>query len=316
MTRMVPVGPVKDRREEYLAASPPPSDPPGPGMVWVPGGEFLAGSEGFYPEEAPPRPCTVSGFWMDARPVTNGQFAAFVKATNYRTTAEQEIRRDGRQLAPHGIVFVPPKEPVSLDDPSGWWRMVYGASWRAPRGPRAPRPARWTVHPVVQVSYADACAYAAWAGKALPSEQEWEFAARSGLDGAVFAWGNTDRTEGDAPLANRWLGRFPHENLKGGGHRYTSPAGSFPANRYGIFDLIGNVWEWTSTPQSGSLAAEAPAGCGCGGKQGEVPRHVLKGGSHLCAPTYCFRYRPAAKSSQEIDTSTSHIGFRCIVRPG
>ncbi|WP_435169080.1 formylglycine-generating enzyme family protein [Falsirhodobacter sp. 1013] len=293
----------RDRLDDYHAARPAPGAPPRPGMVWVPGGTFLKGCDHFYPEERPQASCDVAGFWMDTTPVTNAGFRAFVKATGHVTTAEQPIFEGGRALPPHGMVFVSPKEPVPLEDPTRWWRIVDGATWQAPRGPASSRPDRWLFHPVVQVSLADAQAYARWAGADLPSEAEWEFAARAGLDGAVFAWGDVD----DPAAANRWRGTFPRQSEKRGG-RYTSPVDQHPPNRYGLRDMIGNVWEWTASP------AKEPGSCCSAPTGGTAPRHVLKGGSHLCAPNYCFRYRPAARMFHDVTAPTSHIGFRCVIR--
>ena len=298
-------------------------------MVWVPGGDFLMGSEDFYPEERPVQARTVPGLWVDHHPVTNAEFRRFVKDTGHLTTAETapsaadfpEASHD--QLVPGSLVFTPPDRAVPLHDFRAWWSWVPGAQWRHPEGPRSTLHGRER-HPVVHVSQADAAAYAAWAGKNLPIEAEWEYAARGGLEGATYAWGNT-LTVRARTMANIWHGRFPHENLALDGFERTSPVGSFPPNGYGLVDVCGNVWEWTIssfTPdhglagRPGARPAERPC---CGPTSPTRPvddRLVIKGGSHLCAPNYCLRYRPAARQAQTRDTSTSHLGFRCVLRPG
>jgi formylglycine-generating enzyme len=214
------------------------------------------------------------------------------------------------------VVFRKPGGPVDLRDYRAWWEYVPGANWQHPEGPGSTIEGR-DDHPVVHVSYDDACAYAAWAGKELPSEAEWEFAARGGLDGATYAWGDECAPEG-RPMANTWQGRFPWENLRQDGYERTSPVDAFAANGYGLYDMTGNVWEWTSTAFARFGAETAKQSC-CLPKEpgGHIPRRVVKGGSHLCAPNYCLRYRPAARQGEAIDTSACHIGFRCIVRtPG
>lgn len=304
------------------------------GMVWVPGGTFLMGSEEFYPEERPVRRSSVRGFWMDARPVTTGQFGRFVRATGYVTVAERPLDPalyPGAQpdlLVPGSAVFVPTAGPVDLDDNRNWWAYLPGASWRHPSGPGS------TIdgldhHPVVHVAFEDAATYAAWAGRELPTEDEWECAARGGLEGARFAWGDEDLPGGRA-MANTWQGEFPWQNLELDGYARTSPVGAFPANGYGLYDVTGNVWEWTTTPYAVAVTPTRRARACCApvgavapkvteamatDRDGEIPRRVIKGGSHLCAPNYCLRYRPAARQPQTVDTSTSHMGFRCVVRP-
>lgn len=304
-------------------------------MQWIPGGTFRMGSDKHYPEEAPVHRVTVDGFWMDRTPVTNGDFRRFVAATGYVTFAEiPPDPKDYPGALPHmlfagSLVFAPPVHAVDLRDWSQWWTFLKGADWRHPFGPKS------TIrglddHPVVHVAYRDAKAYAKWAGKDLPTEAEWEFAARGGLDGAEFAWGD-DFTPGGKHMANTWQGNFPHENLGLDGYEHTSPAAAFPPNGYGLYDMIGNVWEWTSDWYVPRHDADAPKAC-CiaenprGGREDRsydpwqpqirIPRKVLKGGSHLCAPNYCRRYRPAARHPEPVDTSTSHVGFRCIIRKG
>jgi sulfatase modifying factor 1 len=305
---------------ETLAA---PGPPPYKDMVWVPGGTFLMGSDQHYPEEAPARRATVEGFWIDRHPVTNLQFRRFVKETGYVTLAERApdpARYPGalpELLVPASVVFVAPPGPVPLDDHYQWWRYLPGAHWRKPEGEGSSLNGRER-HPVVQVAFEDALAFATWAGKALPSEAEWERAARGGLEGKEFAWGDELHPAGRM-MANTFQGDFPHYNSLADGYERTSPVGTYPPNGFGLFDMIGNVWEWTADWWSGPGAAAANC---CGAETASVdpsdaariPRKVTKGGSHLCAPSYCRRYRPAARMAQPIDTSTSHLGFRCIVR--
>jgi formylglycine-generating enzyme required for sulfatase activity len=307
-------------------------------MVWIPGGSFRMGSDRHYPEEAPVHDATVDGFWMDRYLVTNTAFAGFVQATGYVTAAEKvPLAGDypgalPEMLVAGSVVFVQPDRRVDLRNHFNWWSWLPGADWRHPEGPNSSLRGRdW--HPVVHVTYADALAYAAWAGKTLARETEWEFACRGGLDGAEFAWGNEFTPHGKQ-MANTWQGEFPIENLGRDGNERTSPVRAFPPNGYGLFDMIGNVWEWTEdwyqehreSPDAHQDSCCAP-GSGVNPQGGaadasidprrsstNIPRKVLKGGSHLCAPNYCRRYRPAARMAHDVDTSTSHLGFRCILR--
>lgn len=303
-------------------------------MIHLPGGAFLMGSDRFYPEEAPVRRVQVDGFWIDETPVTNRDFARFVEATGHITLAE--IAPDPKDypgmdptMAQAGsLLFQRTSGPVPLDDASQWWRFSIGTNWRHPHGPDAELDIL-ADHPVVHVAYADAEAYAAWAGKALPTEAEWEYAARGGLDGADYAWGN-ELAPGGVCQANYWQGAFPFANILSDGYERTSPVGTYSPNGYGLFDMIGNVWEWTSDWFAQPRIERKTKGSCCvpanprGGTKREsldpanpaipIPRKVLKGGSHLCAPNYCQRYRPAARHPQAVDSSTSHIGFRCIIR--
>ena len=287
---------------------------PAPGMAWIPGGESLMGSDSFYPEERPARRVAVDGFWMDQHPVTAAEFRRFVRATRYVTlaerapTAEDYPDADAELLVPGSLVFRKTPGPVSLDDYRSWWAYVPGAYWKRPGGPGTSINGR-DRHPVVHIAYEDAEAYAAWAGKELPSEVEWEHAARGGLEGAVFAWGNDELPAG-RPMANTWQGAFPWQNLKLDGYEGTSPVGSFPPNGYGLYDMTGNTWEWTTDWFTSATGREA----GCCAPGTAIRQKVIKGGSHLCAPNYCLRYRPAARQGEAIDTSTSHIGFRCVIR--
>ncbi|MEB3265738.1 MAG: formylglycine-generating enzyme family protein [Cyanobacteriota bacterium] len=315
--------------------------PPAQGMVWIPGGRFRMGSDRHYPEEAPAHWVVVDGFWMDRAPVTNSQFLRFVKATGHVTVAERPAdpadypAARPELLQPASIVFVPPPGPIGLGDPYRWWHYVPGANWRHPEGPGSSIRGR-EKHPVVHVAAADAEAYATWIGKQLPSEAEWERAAWGNAVDQDFPWGD-QLHPGGRPMANTFQGEFPHHNSRLDGWERTSPVGSYLANAFGLVDMIGNVWEWTADgyqehrQRSGVAAATAAEGCcsaltnprgatpeasiDAGSDHGPVPRRVVKGGSFLCAPSYCRRYRPAARMAQGIDTSTCHMGFRCIVRP-
>jgi len=302
-------------------------------MRLVPGGTFRMGSDEHYPEEAPAHRVTVDPFWMDRTPVTNKMFRDFVHATGHVTVAEKvPDPEDYPGALPHmlyagSLTFTPPPNPVDLVDWRQWWTFLKGANWRHPYGPGS-NVNGLDSHPVVHIAYPDALAYAQWAGKDLPTEAEWEFAARAGLDGAEYAWGDEFTPHGQHQ-ANTWQGAFPHENFCSDGFERTSPVKAFPPNRYDIFDMIGNVWEWTSDWYTEKHEADAAKAC-CiprnprGGDEEDshdpcqpeikIPRKVLKGGSHLCAPNYCRRYRPAARHAEPIDTSASHVGFRCVIR--
>jgi sulfatase modifying factor 1 len=288
-------------------------------MVWIGGGPFLMGSDRFYREERPVRQETVGGFWIDPHPVTNAQFADFIGDTHYATLAERSPEpalypdADPSLLVAGSLVFRKPPGPVDLRDYRAWWEYAPGANWRQPGGPGSTIEQRHD-HPVTHVAYEDALAYAAWAGKTLPTEAEWEFAARGGLDGAVYAWGE-DVNPGGRSMANTWQGRFPWENTGDDGYEGTSPVHAFPANGYGLHDMIGNVWEWTVSLAEARGAQPTKSCCVPANPAATPVRRVVKGGSHLCAPNYCLRYRPAARQSEPVDTSTCHIGFRCIVRP-
>jgi len=285
------------------------------GMKRLPGGDFAMGSEDFYPEEAPVRRVEVEGFWIDECPVSVGQFRRFVTQTGYVTVAERPLDAalypdaDPALLVPGSLVFRPAHAPVDLSDFRNWWSYTPAASWERPEGSGSDTYTRGR-HPVTQVAYEDAEAYAAWAGKALPTEAEWEYAARGGLDGKAFAWGDELAPEGRM-LANFWQGEFPWQNLMLDGYAGTSPVGAFPPNGHGLYDMTGNVWEWTRDSFTASHGTEP---C-CGPAADErIPRRIIKGGSHLCAPNYCLRFRPAARQGEAVDTSTGHIGFRCVVR--
>ena len=304
-------------------------------MILLPGGRFRMGSDTHYREESPAHEVVVSSFRIDRTPVTNRQFAAFVAATGHITLAEQvpdaadypEALPD--MLVAASLVFTPTPGPVRLDDWSQWWRWVPGADWRHPTGPDSSI-AGLEDHPVVHVAASDAEAYAAWAGKRLPTEAEWEYAGWGGASGHEFAWGEA-LEPGGRHMANIWQGEFPYGNTGADGFLRTSPVGHYPPNGFGLSDMIGNVWEWTSDWYADRHIVERgrdglPKAC-CTPRnprgaaletsfdpalpQIRIPRRVLKGGSHLCAISYCRRYRPAARHAQAIDSSTSHIGFRC-----
>jgi formylglycine-generating enzyme required for sulfatase activity len=301
-------------------------------MEWIPGGTFLMGSNDHYPEEAPAHRVTVDGFWMDRHAVSNREFRRFVDATGYVTLAERPADAADYpgaipdMLVPSSVMFKKAPHRVSLSDHYNWWTYVPGAAWGPPRRPASARQSLWE-HPVVHVAFEDSEAYVKWADKTLPTEAEWEFAARGGMDGAEYVWGD-DFTPDGRHLANTWQGEFPWQNLLDDGYEWTAPVGSFPHNGYGLFDMAGNVWEWTTdwyqdhgkikkacctlnNPRGGDAASSADPRS----PDIKIPRKVMKGGSYLCAPNYCRRYRPAARMPQAVDTSTCHLGFRCIVRP-
>ena len=287
-------------------------------LVDLPGGAFRMGSIDFYPEEAPVHTVTVEPFAIERHPVTNAQFAEFVDATGYVTVAEQALDPADfpgvpkADLLPGALVFRPTAGPVDLRDWRQWWTWVPGACWRRPFGPQSSIDDR-TDHPVVQVAYPDAAAYAAWAGRRLPTEAQWEYAARAGST-SRYAWGD-DAAPGGELMANTWQGEFPYRNDGALGWVGTSPVGTFPPNAFGLVDMIGNVWEWTTTTYSRHHRLDEPRTNGCcppAPSADPTVNQALKGGSHLCAPEYCHRYRPAARSPQSQDSATTHIGFRCI----
>jgi sulfatase modifying factor 1 len=326
-----PSAPVETSASATSPTEPP--APPRPDMALVPGGTFRMGSEDFYPEERPVHRVEVDAFWIDRHPVTVAEFRRFVKATGYVTLAERPPDpadypgADPALLVPGALVFHMTRGPVDLRDVANWWSWLPGARWDRPEGPGTDTYTR-ARHPVVQVAHQDAEAYARWAGKALPTEAEWECAARGGLDGGTYAWGDEVAPEGRA-MANFWQGEFPWQNLVQDGFAGTSPVGSFAPNGFGLYDMTGNVWEWTADFFTPRHSAEVVKSC-CvpqnprvtssaesfaeGAPGAHIPRRVVKGGSHLCSANYCLRYRPAARQGEAVDTSTSHIGFRCVVR--
>lgn len=306
------------------------------GMRHIAGGGFLMGSDKHYPEEWPAHRVRVDAFWMDETTVTNDQFAHFVAATRYVTVAERPLDpamyagAKPDMLRPGALVFRMTDGPVDTSDISNWWHWTQGAQWRHPEGPGSDLSGRGD-HPVVHIAYEDAEAYAGWVGKALPTEAEWEFAARGGLEGKEFVWGD-ELAPGGVHLANTWQGPFPWRNFAADGYERTSPARAFPPNGYGLYDMAGNVWQWTidwyASRHVVTETGETSPCCAPSGPRGaaiensydprqpgvRIPRKVVKGGSFLCAPSYCRRYRPAARHAQMVDTGMSHIGFRCIVR--
>lgn len=301
-------------------------------MIWIPGGTFLMGSDHHYPEESPAHRVKVDGFWIDPYPVTNAQFAKFVEETGHVTFCEKAVDPSlypgakPEMLQPASVIFVKPPGKVNLNNHYQWWQFIPGTNWRTPQGPGSSIADRMD-HPVVHVTWSDVQAYAKWAQKKLPTEAEWEFAARGGHEALEYAWGTELIPEGKH-YANIWQGEFPWQNIAEDGFEGTSPVGHYPANDYGVFDMIGNVWEWTVDWYSPHHPDEKLKACcipknprGPSEDQSydsrslvKIPRKVMKGGSHLCAPNYCRRYRPAARMAQPIDTSTSHLGFRCVIR--
>ncbi len=315
-------------------------------MVWIPGGEFTMGSEAdwAYPNEGPEHRVRVSGFWMDKHALTNAEFARFVEETGYVTVAERAVEWEEMKkqvppgtpkppekvLQPGSLVFQKTERPVDLRNMGNWWRWTTGANWRQPEGPGSNLKGREN-HPVVQVAWEDAAAYAKWAGKRLPTEAEWEYAARGGLEGKRYAWGDEERPEGRW-MANRWTGDFPWRNTEEDGFAGVAPVGSFPPNGYGLYDMGGNVWQWCADVYHGGAYLERAREGVCCDPQGpevgaverplagdpsppDVPgvlRRVLKGGSYLCHPDYCESYRPAARRGSTPDSATNHTGFRCV----
>jgi formylglycine-generating enzyme required for sulfatase activity len=324
-----PVGPMKEP-----GATP-------PGMAWIPGGEFTMGTDDpqANPAEKPAHRVRVDGFWIDATEVTNAEFRRFVEATHYVTTAERPVdwevlktqvppgtpKPPDDQLVSGSLVFTPPDRPVPLDDISQWWKWVPGANWRHPEGPGSSIEGK-DDHPVVHVSWDDAAAYAKWAGKRLPTEAEWELAARGGLESKTFAWGNEFKPGGKS-LANTWQGHFPESNTDADGFLRTSPVKSFPPNGFGLYDMIGNVWEWCADwyrPDAYALASHSgpgPAVNPTGPEQSYdpdepfQPKRVTRGGSFLCSENYCSNYRPSARRGTATDSGMSHLGFRCVLTP-
>ena len=277
-------------------------------MRFIPAGSFTMGSDHFYPEEAPVRRVVVKDFWIDTTPVTNLEFETFVQATGYETTVERSHRGS--------LVFETPGADIGLRQLGAWWRLVEHADWRHPLGPHSDLDGHME-HPVVHVSHEDALAYAAWCHKSLPTEVEWEFAARGGLDNTDYAWGDQPAPRG-RQMANVWQGAFPYENLLEDGFAGTSPVRAFPPNGYGIFDMIGNVWEWTDDTWQETSSMAQPMDC-CAPlsprSQSACDRKVVKGGSHLCARNLNHRYRPAARQPELAGHTTNDIGFRCVYRP-
>jgi formylglycine-generating enzyme len=313
-----------------LAATP-------PGMVWVPGGQFTMGSNHTtgLANERPAHPVEVAGFWMDEHAVTNAEFRKFVEATGYVTTAERPVdweemksqvppgtpRPPDEMLRPGSLVFTPPDHAVDLSDMSNWWTWTIGADWKHPQGPKSSIAGK-DDHPVVQVSWDDAVAYAKWAGKRLPTEAEWEYAARGGRGNTRYYWGDEFRPGGKY-MCNMFTGEFPYKNTAADGFAGVAPVKRFPANGYGLYDMAGNVWQWTADLYRADLHVQAAEtkGLSCPivtesyDPTRAVPnqvQRVTKGGSFLCNVSYCESYRPTARRGTPPDTGSGHTGFRCV----
>ena len=307
-----------------------------PGMVWVPGGTFKMGTtedNKLFADAKPVHEVTVDGFWMDKHEVTNREFAEFVRATNYKTVAEikptlESIMKNlppGATPPPEDVlvagslVFTPPDHAVPWNNVENWWSWVPGACWNHPEGPGSDIKGRED-HPVVQIAHADAVAYCKWAGKRLPTEAEWEFAARGGLAEQPYVWGDADPEAGGKARCNKWQGTFPNDNTKVDGFAGTAPVGRFDPNGYGLYDMSGNVWEWCSdwyTPDyykhSPNRNPEGPsASFDPNEANPKMPKRVQRGGSFLCSDKFCSRYKPAGRGKGDIDTGLSHLGFRCV----
>jgi sulfatase modifying factor 1 len=310
------VGPIRIESRE-------PPEPAPDDMVWVPGGVFWMGSEEF-PDAVPVHKVAVDGFWMDRTEVTNDQFAKFIAATNYVTIVERPLdpAKFGKEIIqPFSTVFRQLDHRVDprTISPLRWWRMAPGASWKHPEGPFSDIKDKGN-HPVVHICYADAAAYATWAGKRLPTEAEWEFAFRGGLDQKAYSWGD-DLAPSGKPMANTWQGEFPHHNSLEDGHAGAAPVGSYPPNGFGLHDLSGNVWEWCSDwyqpgyPDSSSLRNPKGPDSSDDPNEPGVPKRVQRGGSYLCCDNYCVRFKSGARGKGELESSTNHIGFRCVREP-
>ncbi len=298
------------------------------GMRWIPPGEFLMGSDDkdSLPNERPARPVTLKGFWIDEHDVTNAEFKKFIDATGYLTTAErtvdwEQLKRQvppgtpkppPEMLQPGSLVFTPLDHEVAYDNVTQWWRWVPGVSWKHPQGPQSTIVGKDN-YPVVQVSWDDAAAYAAWAGKGLPTEAQWEYAARGGLASKRFVWGDTFQPDNKF-LANTYTGQFPIKDTADDGFAGTSPVNAFPPNAYGLYDMAGNVWQWTSDIYSDTAIACAACAAPSHLASTEV-RRVIKGGSFLCSYQYCESYRPSARRGTPRDTGSEHVGFRCVLSP-
>lgn len=330
------------RGDSFAMTVPRPAVPPGSApknMVWIPGGEFSMGSSvasegvcelpGITEDARPIHPVSVDGFWMDSTEVTNEEFAKFVSATGYRTVAERTPSREEfpdalpENLVPGSTVFTPPPVPVPLTNVLQWWSYVPRADWRHPTGPGSSIEGRERF-PVVQVAYEDAEAYAKWAGKRLPTEAEWEFAARGGLSGKLYAWGDELKVNGKW-AANIYQGQFPNKDLGSDGYAGVAPVAQYPANGYGLFDVAGNVWEWTSdwyrpdyyatlVKESGGKASSNPQGPADSFDPAEpgLKKRVQRGGSFLCTSQYCTRYLVGARGKGEVGTASNNLGFRCV----
>lgn len=313
-----------------------PSGPVPEGMVWIPGGTFTMGTDDDHPLFSDARPAhqvAVKGFWMDQTEVTNEQFAKFVAETGYVTMAEKAPTLEQimanlppeappppqEKLVPGSLVFTPPPGPVSLTHHSEWWAWVPGACWRHPEGPDSDIKDRMN-HPVVHVCWKDADAYAKWAGKRLPTEAEWERAARGGLDRKKYVWGDEEPDEGGKWRCNIWQGEFPWKNTRADGHFRTAPVKTFPPNAYGLYEMSGNVWEWCADWYHPAYYGKSPKANPTGPESSFdpnepnplMPKRVMRGGSFLCSDGFCSRYKPQGRGKGDVDTSESHVGFRCV----
>lgn len=291
-------------------------------MVWIPSGEFEMGADDGRPDERPVHRVTLNGFWMDVHEVTNAEFQRFVDATGYLTVAERPLDAGAfpgvprEKLVPGSLVFREPRPDEAVAGYLAWWSFVPGANWRHPRGPESDLEGLGD-HPVVHVAYEDAAAYARWAGKSLPTEAQWEYAARGGLKQATYPWGN-ELVEGGKAQANLWQGSFPRANSEADGHRFTAPVAQFAPNGYGLFDMAGNVWEWCAdwyrpdAYDSGALSNPRGPASSVDPDEPETPKRVVRGGSFLCTDQYCAGYRVAARMKSSSDTGLANTGFRCV----
>ncbi|QDV32468.1 formylglycine-generating enzyme family protein [Tautonia plasticadhaerens] len=325
--------------EHSIRDATPPGPPPGEGMVWVPGGTYWMGTDDpQFPDAHPVHLVTVDGFWMDRTEVTNAQFREFADATGYETVAErtpsyEEIvaqlppgqpkpprEQVEPMLEPGSICFSPPDHPVRLDNAMQWWVWQPGASWREPEGPGSNLEGRMD-HPVVHVAFEDAIAYAEWAGKRLPTEAEWEFAARGGLDRATYTWGDERHPDG-RPMVNNWQGDFPREDTAEDGFAGVAPVAEFPANGFGLHDMAGNVWEWCADWYRPDYYRSSPRSNPPGPEDSidpmepGVPKRVQRGGSFMCSDLYCVRYRVGTRGKGAADSGHPHVGFRCVADAG
>ncbi len=321
--------PPKKPADDESAPRTNPDPPPGPapeGMVWIPGGRFWMGSDDPATRDARPvHAVELDGYWIDRTEVTNAAFARFVAATGYKTVAEQPPDpklfpgAPAELLVPGSVVFNPPDRDIPLDNALVWWRYQPGADWRHPDGPGSSIEGRDN-HPVVQVCWDDAVAYSRWAGKRLPTEAEWEYTARGGLDRKRYTWGDEPASAG-TPLCNNWQGRFPATNTAEDGYTATAPVGSFPPNGYGLVDMAGNVWEWCADwyrPDAYTLSTRSnPLGPASSFDPAEpgVAKRVQRGGSYMCSDQYCTRYLPGARGKGAVDSGAPHVGFRCVISP-
>ncbi|MEM1355410.1 MAG: formylglycine-generating enzyme family protein [Planctomycetota bacterium] len=336
--RQVPTHPVADGASTPSKASTPEADSrapvPGPtephDEVWIPAGTFVMGADRGDPNHRPAREVRMDGFWMDETPVTNTQFKAFVDATGYITTAEKPIPREvlpanirfrvpEANLTPRSMVFIGTPRPVRLNNELQWWDLIPGADWQHPEGPGSTIKDRMD-HPVVHVTYEDALAYCDWAGRALPTEAQFEYAMRGGLESNAYAWGN-EKVPDEGWQANIWQGQFPVSNSEDDGYTLTSPVRSYPANGYGLYDMSGNVWEWCRDWFDHDYYAEAPIANPPGPMRYEDPgprgrdgidKRVIRGGSFLCSDSYCLGYMPMSRQASDPLTAHNHTGFRTI----